>query len=140
MRLCIPVEQDQGLDSLVCGHFGSAPLFLVVDTESRATSALANNHHHAHGQCTPLSSIQGVALDGVVVGGIGRGALLKLNAAGLAVYRSGFPTVAETLDAFAAGLLAPVSAQDACANHGHGSGGAGNCGHGRYQHRHGRDR
>ena len=33
MKVCFPVPEDKGLDSLVYGHFGSAPLFGVDDHE-----------------------------------------------------------------------------------------------------------
>ena len=29
MKMCFPVESDQGLESKVFGHFGSAPVFVV---------------------------------------------------------------------------------------------------------------
>ena len=35
MNLCIPITEDQGLQSPVSGHFGSAPYFMIVDTGSR---------------------------------------------------------------------------------------------------------
>ncbi len=35
MNICIPVNEDKGLQSPVCAHFGSAPAFMIVDTESR---------------------------------------------------------------------------------------------------------
>ncbi len=31
MKICFPVEQHEGLESQVYGHFGSAPSFVVVD-------------------------------------------------------------------------------------------------------------
>ena len=35
MRICIPIDKDLGLDSPICGHFGSAPFFLIADTAPR---------------------------------------------------------------------------------------------------------
>ena len=37
------------------------------------------NEHHAHGMCQPLVAIQGEDIGGIVVGGIGMGALNKLH-------------------------------------------------------------
>ena len=31
MNVCIPINEDQGMKSEVCAHFGSAPAFLIVD-------------------------------------------------------------------------------------------------------------
>ncbi len=128
MNIAIPIEEDQGLDSLICGHFGSAPGFLIVDTETSACRAVSNrNLHHVHGACAPLASLQGEKLDGIVVGGIGGGALAKLRAAGLGVYLAPAPTVRGTLEALKAGALPSIEPGMACGHHGQSHG----CGHGR---------
>lgn len=120
MHLCVPVLDDQGLDSRVCGHFGSAPGFMVVDTDSGSCRLITNNNaHHAHGMCQPLAMLAGESIDGIIVGGIGMGALMKLQAAGITVYRAQHPTVGETIGAFKAGTLQPVGPDEACAGHQH---------------------
>jgi predicted Fe-Mo cluster-binding NifX family protein len=120
MNICIPVERDDGLKSQVCAHFGSAPAFLIVDTETDQCRSVTNaNQHHGHGMCMPLQSLQGEAIDGMVVGGIGMGALNKLNAANIRVYVARAGTVVEVLAAFKAGTLQPMLAHMACAHHGH---------------------
>ncbi len=131
MNICIPVTADHGLSSPVCAHFGSAPLFLIVDTETNGCRAIKNlNQHHAHGMCQPLAAIQGEALDGIVVGGIGMGALMKLQMAGLQVYQAQHATVEDTLAAFKAGTLPSMTPASACGHHGHGH-------QHQHQHRHG---
>lgn len=123
MNICIPVEADEGLDSLVCGHFGSAPTFMVVDTDTGDCCAIANgNPHHGHGMCAPLQSLQGERIDGMVVGGIGRGALNKFDAAGIRVYLTEHETVGEVVAAFKVGSLRSMPPSMACAHHGHGHG------------------
>lgn len=132
MNICIPVNEDQGLQSPVCAHFGSAPVFLIVDTDTDDCRAVVNQHAvHAHGMCQPLASLSKERLDGIVVGGIGMGALMKLKASNIAVFLSGHPTVHETIAAYKAGTLKPVTAQNTCAGHGHGPHGRGRhgCGH-----------
>ena len=121
MQLCVPVLEDQGLDSRVSAHFGSAPAFMIVDTDSGACRVIANNNsHHAHGMCQPLAVLAGESVDGIIVGGIGMGALMKLQAAGIEVFRAVHPTVAETIAAFKEGALQPVGQDEACAGrHGH---------------------
>ena len=120
MHICIPVNEDQGLNSQVCAHFGSAPAFLIVDTDSGDCRAIANrNQHHSHGMCTPLASLQGEILDGIVVGGIGMGALNKLMAAGISVFLAEHPTVTQTVESFKAGTLKRMQPGMACGGHGH---------------------
>jgi predicted Fe-Mo cluster-binding NifX family protein len=121
MNICIPVTEDSGTASPVSPHFGSAPLFMIVDTDSGVCRAVPNrNQHHSHGMCMPLASLAGETIDGMVVGGIGMGALAKLGAAGVRVFRSEHGTVGETLAAFKSGGLEMVSPDMACAQHHHG--------------------
>lgn len=121
MNICIPIERDEGLQSPVCAHFGSAPAFLLVDADTGSCRAVVNgNQHHGHGMCMPLQSLQGETFDAIVVGGIGMGALNKLGAAGVQVYRTQHPIVAEVVTAFKAGRLEVMQPGMACAHHGHG--------------------
>jgi predicted Fe-Mo cluster-binding NifX family protein len=121
MNICIPVTEDNGTASPVSSHFGSAPLFMIVDTDTGACRAVPNrNAHHSHGMCMPLASLAGESIDGMVVGGIGMGALAKLGAAGVRVFRSEHATVEETMAAFRAGSLKTMSPDKACAHHRHG--------------------
>lgn len=121
MRICIPVEDDLGLQSPVCAHFGSAPAFMIVDISSGDCRTIPNNNqHHGHGMCMPLALLQGEAIDGMVVGGIGMSALGKLNAANIGVYLAEHATVGETVAAFRAGTLKAVQPGMACAHHGQG--------------------
>lgn len=136
MNLCFPVTADAGLKSPLSQHFGSAPLFVVFDTESGACRAIPNrNLHHGHGMCQPLASLAGEQLDGMVVGGIGMGALMKLGAAGIRVFLSEDATVEEAVAAYTSGSLREATPATACAHHGagpHGHEGSarGPCGHG----------
>jgi predicted Fe-Mo cluster-binding NifX family protein len=121
VTICIPVNQDQGLASAVCAHFGSAPFFMLVDTDTGACRALANlNQHHAHGMCQPLAALGGEQIDAIVVGGIGMGALSKLMAAGMGVFRAEHATVEETVAALRNGQLQAMTPAAACGHHGHG--------------------
>ncbi|MFZ0890641.1 MAG: NifB/NifX family molybdenum-iron cluster-binding protein [Candidatus Binataceae bacterium] len=121
MNICIPIDEDQGLQSPVCAHFGSAPAFIIVDLDSGSCRAILNrNHSHRHGMCTPLASLEGERVDAMVVGAIGMGALNKLITANIRVYVSQHATVAETLAAFKAGTLKLMQPNMACAQHGQG--------------------
>jgi predicted Fe-Mo cluster-binding NifX family protein len=117
MKACFPVARDRGLESRVYPHFGSAPMFLVVDTETKATRAIANPEcEHAHGRCHPLDVLADEAIDLVVVSGIGPGALDRLRAAGIRAYHTARGTAGEALEAIAGGALPPVLPEDSCAS------------------------
>jgi predicted Fe-Mo cluster-binding NifX family protein len=58
MKLCFPVEKDEGMESVVFGHFGSAPMFIIVDSEHGDIKAVNNaDVQHEHGMCHPLKAI-----------------------------------------------------------------------------------
>lgn len=98
MKICFPIVTDQGLDSTVYDHFGSASLFIVVDNESGQISTINNQDTgHQHGACNPVSSLGGHSIDAVVVGGIGAGAVAKLQQAGIKVFKAQTATVGENL-------------------------------------------
>jgi len=120
MNLCIPVTADRGLESPVSGHFGSAPLYLLVDSETRATRTLSNARAvHEHGACRPLDALAGERIDAFLVGGIGAGAIMKLQSAGIRVFRATAPTASVCLDAFLRNELEDMDPAGACAGHGH---------------------
>jgi predicted Fe-Mo cluster-binding NifX family protein len=123
LRICIPVNENKGLESSVCQHFGAAPLFLLIDTETEELDMLDNsNQHQAHGQCRPVAALVGKGIDGVVVGGIGMGAINRLRAGGTEVFISQLSTVAEVLLALREGRLKPAALNAACSGHGSGPG------------------
>ena len=122
MKICFPIQDDRSLDSEVYGHFGSAPAFILVDTVSGEFSIIVNaDQHHSHGTCSPFRALGGRAIDCVVVGGIGGGALNKLSQAGIRVFRASARTVRENIDLFNAGQLSAFMPGHVCGGHSHGS-------------------
>jgi predicted Fe-Mo cluster-binding NifX family protein len=121
MRVCFPVQHDEGIDSKVYNHFGSAPLFVVVDMETSVASMIRNkDQHHMHGACNPIQALDNQKIDAVVVGGIGAGALSKLNQSGIKVYRAQSQTIKENMALFASQSLTEFSLQGSCGGHSHG--------------------
>ena len=119
MKVCFPVQENNGLASLVYGHFGSAPGFIVVDMATCEYISIINSDRiHEHGACNPVAGLGGHEMDAIVVGGIGRGALNKLNAAGLRAYRAHEGTIAENISLFRADALPEYLPGHTCGGHG----------------------
>jgi predicted Fe-Mo cluster-binding NifX family protein len=126
MKIAFPTQFDQGLESPVFGHFGSAAYFLVVDDASGAVETIVNaDRDHLHGQCQPLAALGGKKVDAVVVGGIGGGALQKLLSSGKKVYRAVEGTLNQNLELIRTHRLPEFSFKMTCAGHG----GHGGCAH-----------
>ncbi len=121
MKIAFPSQENSGLASPIYGHFGSAGYFVVVDSASGKHETLQNSDRiHEHGGCQPLAALGGQPVDAVVVGGIGMGALNKLNAAGIKVYRAAEGTISENLELVQAGKLPEYTSMMTCAGHGGG--------------------
>src|SRR6266496_3588851 len=119
MKICFPVETDNGMKSAVYGHFGSAPLFMVVDTDTNTVAPINNkDQHHTHGACNPLKALDNQHVDAIVVGGIGAGALTRLNQMGIIVHRSQAETIQENMTMFQSKSLPVLTVQGCCGGHG----------------------
>ena len=123
MKICFPVQKDDGMDSIVYNHFGSAPMFVVVDSSTGTRSTIHNNdQHHTHGACNPMKALNNQNVNTIVVGGIGAGALTRLNAMGISVHRSGAPSIRENMALLEKQVLPLYSVQSCCGGHASGGG------------------
>ncbi len=124
MKIGFAVQENEGMESSVYGHFGSAPAFLIVDTEGKDVLTVNNKDlNHVHGACNPIMALDGKSVDAMVVGGIGAGALTKLNALGIKVYGASALTVKENLALLSEDKLQELSMDNSCQAH------QGGCGH-----------
>jgi predicted Fe-Mo cluster-binding NifX family protein len=131
MRICIPTEDNGGLQARAHAHFGSARYFTLVDTETGDVEVLANQgSDHVHGSCSPLRQLRECALDAVVCRGMGRRALATLKAEGIDVYVTQRDVVNDIVQTVNSGESKPLTDLAACQGHGHGSGHEGPSGHG----------
>lgn len=119
MKLCIPVVEEKGTESKISEHFGSAPGFLLFDTETETVTYIANwNQHHSHGQCHPLKVLAAHSPDAVVCGGMGKGAVATLHASGIKTYLGKGLTAKDVIAEFNAGRLEELTVHHACGGHG----------------------
>ena len=96
-------------------RFGRAPKFLVYDTESSAFELVDNAQNLNAAQGAGIQSAQRVAGTGIqalVSGHCGPKAFAVLQAAGIKVYTSNAPTIAEALKAHQDGLLDEIKSAD----------------------------
>jgi predicted Fe-Mo cluster-binding NifX family protein len=128
MRLCIPTEDDRGLAGRLSSHFGSAPYFTLVDSETGEVEVVSNlGAEHEPGSCSSAQALAAYSVGAVVCRGLGRRAFGRLRDMGLPVYVAEDGGAAEALEAFRAGRLARLTSEAAC---------HGGRGHGRHHHDH----
>ena len=119
MKVCFPVQENQGLASQVFNHFGSAPEFVIVDLTTSDYQSISNSDQiHQHGACNPVAGLGGHHVDAIVVGGIGGGALYKLNMAGIRAFKAHGGTISENIDMLKLGTLREYLPGHTCGGHG----------------------
>lgn len=117
MRVAIPTEDERGLDSTVDQHFGRAPVYTILDTESDAVETVENDSHHFGGSGHPPEIVADAGVEVVLAGDIGRGAVSRFEDRGIPVFRGATGTVAEAIEDWEAAALEQVGPDDV---HGHG--------------------
>jgi predicted Fe-Mo cluster-binding NifX family protein len=122
MKICMPVDQLNGLDSEIAPNFRAAPTLLVIDS--------------VNGECLGIDASSGAChatpqhIDAIVcAGGIGRGMFNGLRSRGIQVFNTDAMTVKEALAELAAGRLTAVAEVECCGGGHHGEANAHARGH-----------
>jgi predicted Fe-Mo cluster-binding NifX family protein len=131
MNICIPTMDDRGKEGMPADHFGSAPFFTFVNTETGEYEPVRNGgSSHVHGACQPLKNLGSRPVDAIVCRGLGRRAFSRLADQGIQVFVTLEKDVENTVDALKEGRLRTLTSEEACGGHSHG--------HGNGHERHGR--
>ncbi|MEI7428997.1 MAG: NifB/NifX family molybdenum-iron cluster-binding protein [Betaproteobacteria bacterium] len=107
MKICMPVDQINGLDSQIAPNFRAAPTLMLIDSVSRECQTI----DATGGACgaTPQQ------IDAIIcAGGMGRGMFNGLRSRGIKVFNSDAKSVAEALAELTAGSLEEVLEVECC--------------------------
>ncbi len=119
MKICMPVQDENGLDSLVFGHFGSAPFFAVYDTEAKNVSFSNNNEsEHEHGKCMPVDAIRALNAEAVLCRGMGMRAANLLIEAGIKPFLVDAVTIADAIGKYDKREIRVLDESSSCQSHG----------------------
>jgi len=103
------------LESPLDQRFGRAPKYIVYDLDSGTFEAVDNRQSLDAAQGAGIQSAETVArlgVRGIVTGHCGPKAFRVLQAAGIKIYTSDAPTVAEALEQYRSGKLTEAKAAD----------------------------
>lgn len=112
MKLIFTTTGDN-LDALLDPSFGRARNFLLYDTESGSSQVISNQQNLNAAQGAGIQAAQTIVKAGaavLVTGHCGPKAFRVLAAAGVKVYNTDAPTVADALARYRAGQLAEATA------------------------------
>jgi predicted Fe-Mo cluster-binding NifX family protein len=119
MLVCIPTEEFRGFDAPIYNHLGSAKNFYLYNTETKAIS----NHELGgsnHGSCQNVLSLKNLAVEVLLVGGVGKKALSRLADAKIRTLKPVEGSIAKNLKLLETGALEEFQVNEACGGHHHG--------------------
>ncbi len=123
MRIAVPMDTDNGLDSVVASHFGRCPDFAIVDLESgevESTRVVGNPFCAQHQPGQVPSFVQSQDVDLITASGMGGRAIQFFRQYGIGVACGASGTVHEAIAAYQAGHLQGAVACRESQEHGHG--------------------
>ena len=116
-KYAIPIEKNNGLQSIIAQHFGRAPAFAIVTESKEVVSTIENVSDHFGGKGKPPELLKDKNIDILLCGGLGPNAIKQFENFGIEVYVGAKGTVEETIDLFKAGELSMATDENACKEH-----------------------
>jgi len=118
MRVSIPTRDENGLEGIVEQHFGKAPTYTIIDTETDQVIVIPNTSEHMGGVGLPPEYLNQNGVDVMLCGGLGFKAVRMFESYGIKVFVGAGGTVRETFEAWKAGKLQNATAENSCSEHG----------------------
>jgi len=122
MKLCIPTDDNRGLTGRLSAHFGSAPYFTLVESETGEAEVVSNLvSAHEPGTCQAAGTLRVFGVGAVLCRSLGRRAYGRLREMGLPVFVTEAEVTEQALEEYRAGRLARLTSESAChGGRGHG--------------------
>ncbi len=120
MKIAIPVQEKKDLQSVIYGHFGSAPYYAIYNDETEELFFIENDEkNHIHGQCQPTGALLKNGVAAVVCNALGVRAVYNLNQLGIKVYYgANAQTINDLIKSVQTNNLTEFSADNICQQHG----------------------
>ena len=118
MRVAVPSDTDQGLESTRSGHFGHSPYFTIATVDNgkiEKVEVFKNVDHDVNGCGGVIQYALSLGIDAIVVRGMGQPPFRAFTQNGASVFIDATaPTVGDVLQKFIAGDLRQMTLDQAC--------------------------
>jgi predicted Fe-Mo cluster-binding NifX family protein len=119
MKICVPTMGNIGLDESVSEHFGRAPTFTIVDTETNEVKVIKNTSEHMGGSGYPPQIMADSGVNIMICSGLGPRAINMFEKFGIEVYIGASGIVRNAIAEWQDGKLQMASDENACKMHRH---------------------
>jgi len=113
------IETMLGPKSVLAEHFGRAPRFLLVESETGAMRSHTSEELREAGECAPIAALSRLGVREIHCRRMGRGALRHCFEAGIQVFQSPVSIVRDALAARTAGACPDLPDTALCGDHDH---------------------
>lgn len=128
MRIAFPVKENNGLDSIIDDHFGTAGLFLIVDMDTKDCELTKNQKMLPDGAKCKAGAIGGKSnVDAVITKCMGDGERRNLMSANIKIFQARKDSIIENLKLMERNELKLFHIFDLCQEHKNKK--EGGCGH-----------
>jgi predicted Fe-Mo cluster-binding NifX family protein len=117
MKVAMPTLGENGLEDQIFPHFGRAPAFTIVDTDTLEFEIQENVSEHFGGGSKAPSVVAGAGAEALLCSGIGPRAITMFESLGIRVFTGASGSVAASVKAFKEGRLHEATDKDACIQH-----------------------
>jgi predicted Fe-Mo cluster-binding NifX family protein len=114
MKIAIPTVGDKGLDDEVSPHFGRAPTFTILDTETNDVKIVENTSEHMGGVGKPPEIMQREGVEVMLCSGLGPRAIQMFMHFGIEIFVGAAGTVREAIALWKSGRLQEATDATAC--------------------------
>lgn len=108
MKIAIPIEEENGLDSKFSEHFGRSSYFLIVDESGNILEKIENIEDHKKRGIHPPTFLKAKGVEVILASSIGYHALELSKKLGIKVFLGEAETVKEILEKYKKGELERV--------------------------------
>lgn len=119
MKVCIPTLGKRGLEDSVSEHFGRAPTFTIVDSETMKVKVIENQSEHMGGIGKPPEHLAKEGVHVMLCSGLGPRAITMFEEFGIEVYVGAQGNVKNTIELWKFGKLQVATDENACKEHKH---------------------
>ncbi|MDF3129025.1 NifB/NifX family molybdenum-iron cluster-binding protein [Kiritimatiellaeota bacterium B1221] len=116
--LSVPIIRHTGLQSPVSRHFGKSPFHALIDPASRKIIAWVEKPA-AKDTCAPIEELSKAGVTNVACVGLGKGALARMQNAGISVFHTTGNTLEEVITQWNNGVCSEITPEHLCAGHEH---------------------
>lgn len=117
MKLAFPTIDNKGLESVLADHFGRAPIYTLVFSDTDDVNSIPNTGEHFGGGFSAPALLEQQGAEVLICKALGRKAVARFNEAGIEIFITDKSTVKDALEAYKNKELRSASEDEACAGH-----------------------